>query len=144
MKKPRPYVILGLLAAILAVLVSVGLAAGGEGEAADLGEPVSLAAQVQPFLNLQCVACHLTGAESGGLNLEPGKSRAELLLESEEAPMPRVTPGDPEASYLVHKLRGTHLEVGGSGSRMPQGGGAVSDATLAMIERWVRQGALDN
>jgi mono/diheme cytochrome c family protein len=141
---PRPYAILGLAAVVLAVLVSVGLAGGDEDEPADLGEPVSLSAQVQPFLNFQCVACHLTGAESGGLNLEPGKTRDELLEESDGAPIPRVTPGDPEASYIVHKLRGTHLEVGGSGSLMPQGATSVSEELLALVERWVLQGALDN
>jgi len=140
----KPYAVLGPLAAALAVLVSVGLAGGDEGEPADLGEPVSLSAQVQPFLNFQCVACHLTGAESGGLNLEPGKTRDELLQDSEGAPLPRVTPGDPEASYLVHKLRGTHLEVGGSGSQMPQGGVGVSQDLLALVERWILQGAPDN
>jgi len=142
--KPRPYALLGLAAAVLAVLVSVGLAGGDEHGAADLGEPVSLSAQVQPFLNFQCVACHLTGAESGGLNLEPGKTRAELLEDSNGASIPRVTPGDPEASYIVHKLRGTHLEVGGSGSLMPQGATSVSEELLALVERWVLQGALDN
>lgn len=144
MTKSRPYVILGPVAALLAALVSVGLAGGGEGEPADLGEPVSLSAQVQPYLNFQCVACHLTGAESGGLNLEPGKAHAELLEDSDGAPLPRVTPGDPEASYLVHKLRGTHLEVGGSGSLMPQGGVGVSEELLALVERWILQGALDD
>jgi hypothetical protein len=137
-------VLLGLVAAVLAVLVSVGLAGGEEGEPADLGEPVSLSAQVQPFLNFQCVACHLTGAESGGLNLEPGRTRDELLADSDGAPLPRVTPGDPEASYIVHKLRGTHLEVGGSGSQMPQGGVGVSEELLALVERWILQGAPDN
>ena len=124
----------------LGLLALVGLAIGGDEAERDLGEPVSYASEVQLFFNQQCVACHLTGAESGGLNLEPGLSHEELLEDSVGAEMPRVTPGDPEESYLFHKLRGTHLDVGGSGVVMPQGG-QVSDQILAMIERWIAQGA---
>lgn len=109
-------------------------------------EPVSFSNDVQPILNSQCVYCHVTGAENGGLNLGRRHAHAALMSESTEAPMPRVTPGDPDQSYLIHKLRGTHLEVGGNGSAMP-----VYDppkpfpaAQLDLIERWVGEGAPKN
>lgn len=109
-------------------------------------EGVSFAADIQPMLNSQCVYCHVTGAENGGLNLGRRQAYADLLADSEGAPLPRVVPGDVEGSYLIHKLRGTHLDVGGSGSPMP-----VYDPPkpfpakyLEAIERWIEAGAPDN
>lgn len=109
-------------------------------------EDVSFSADIQPMLNSQCVYCHVTGAENGGLNLGRRQAYAELLADSEGAPLPRVTPGDVEQSYLVHKLHGTHLEVGGNGSPMP-----VYDPPkpfpanyLKLVEAWIEAGAPDN
>lgn len=129
--------------AILCGLMALGVTAlAGAAEP----EGVSFADDLQPVLNSQCVYCHVTGAENGGLNLGRRHSHADLLSPSEGAPLPRVAPGDVEGSYLVHKLRGTHLEVGGSGSPMP-----VYDPPkpfpakyLEAVERWIEAGAADN
>jgi hypothetical protein len=114
-------------------------------QAAD--KPVSFKDDVQPILNSQCVFCHVTGAENGGLNLGRRESHAALLSPSTEAPtMPRVTPGDPSKSYLVHKLKGTQLEVGGSGAPMPMYDPPKPFPAehLEIIERWIRDGAPKN
>lgn len=61
-----------------------------------------------------------------------------------QADMPRVTPGEPATSYLLHKLKGTHIAAGGSGKQMPGGTLCCLDAqTMSMIESWVAQGALE-
>ena len=117
----------------------------GSTTAAD--KPVSFKDDVQPILNSQCVFCHVTGAENGGLNLGRRESYASLTSPSTEAPsMPRVTPGDPSKSYLVHKLKGTHLEAGGSGSRMPMYDPPkpFPPEHLDVIERWIQEGAQKN
>ena len=101
------------------------------------------------------IACH--GGGLGGdelLNLEEGRSHSELVdVPSQQGPsMKRVEPGEPEQSYLWHKLSGTHVEVGGSGSPMPQAwslseGSGTTDhypleaPDLSLIEAWIRQGA---
>ncbi len=60
---------------------------------------------------------------------------------SMEAPlMDLVEPGRPEESYLVHKLRGTQLEVGGMGQQMPFSG-PLSEDELALVEAWIAAGA---
>ena len=56
--------------------------------------------------------------------------------------MPRVTPGDTLQSYLIHKLRGSHVEAGGAGERMPNGGPYLSEAEIARFEAWVNGGDL--
>ena len=128
----RPY-----LAAALFVATTVAMA----DEAA-----VSFKTQIQPILDGQCVFCHVTGAENGGLNLGRRVARASLLAVSTEAPMPRVTPGAPEQSYLIHKLRGTQLAAGGSGNRMPMNDPPrpLDDGQLDLILRWIDAGAVDN
>lgn len=113
----------------------------------DAAVPVSFKTDLQPIINAQCVFCHVTGAENGGLNLGRRVSHAALMAASTEAPaMPRVTPGDTEKSYLIHKLKGTHLDAGGSGTRMPMNDPPrpLDAAQLELFVRWVESGALDN
>jgi hypothetical protein len=52
-----------------------------------------------------------------------------------------VAPGDPEASYLVQKTRGTQGGVGGGGSRMPLADSPLDDADQALLETWIANGA---
>ena len=123
------------------LLPALLVAASVQGE-----DAVSFSRDIQPILNSQCVYCHVTGAENGGLNLGRRQSHAALMADSTEAPMPRVTPGDRDNSYLIHKLRGTHLDVGGSGSAMPMYDPPkpFPTAQLEIIERWIEQGAVKN
>jgi hypothetical protein len=53
----------------------------------------------------------------------------------------RVAPGDPETSYLVHKLDGRSSIVG---SRMPQGGPFLSTTEINAVRAWVTAGAPNN
>jgi len=52
----------------------------------------------------------------------------------------RVTPDDPDNSYLVQKLEGT-AAVGG---RMPQGGPFLDQATIDMVRQWIADDAMNN
>jgi hypothetical protein len=53
-----------------------------------------------------------------------------------------VASGSSADSYLVAKLRGTHVEFGGSGGPMPAGGNPpLDEATISMIEAWIDAGA---
>ena len=53
----------------------------------------------------------------------------------------RVEPGDPDNSYLIQKLEGA---PGIMGSRMPQGGPFLDQATVDMIRQWIMDGAPNN
>jgi hypothetical protein len=57
--------------------------------------------------------------------------------------MNRITPGDPEASYLFHKLRGTHrlAPALGTGCRMPYGSCCLSPQDIGKIREWITEGA---
>ena len=58
--------------------------------------------------------------------------------------MKMVLPGDPDNSYLVHKLRGTHLSIGGTGQNMPQYAAALPQGQIDRIVQWVLDGAIKN
>lgn len=89
-----------------------------------------------------CTACHAGAAAPLGLRLEAGASYALLVgAASVEVPaLMRVQPGNPDASYLIHKLEGT-AEVGG---RMPLNGTPLPQATIDVIRQWITDGATDN
>ncbi len=85
---------------------------------------------VQPIFNSNCSGCH---GSNGGLSL----STYNNLMAGTSTNGPVVVVGDGANSLIVRKLRGQ------AGSRMPQGGAALANETIAMIETWINQGALN-
>jgi len=90
--------------------------------------------------------CHSNTSASAGLSLAEGESFDALVgvASTEAATLNRVTAGDPDASYLIHKLEGTQVGVGGSGSRMPASGSFLSDEEVQVIRDWITAGAENN
>ncbi len=109
---------------------------------------VSFSEQVQPILTDRCAfgGCHASTSPAAGQSLAEGLAYMNTVnVPSEELPsMDRVEPGDPDQSYLVHKIQGTHLDVGGSGLRMPRGQEPLSDDQIDLIRAWIEQGARNN
>ncbi len=106
---------------------------------------VTLEKDVQPFFNTSCVMCHIPGVANGEMILEEGDAFKALVNAKATGAKGqlRVVPGQPDQSYLLRKLKGTHKDVNGAGERMPMGGAQVSDATLATIAQWIADGALE-
>lgn len=50
----------------------------------------------------------------------------------------RVNPGNPDESYLIHKLEGREGIVG---SRMPLTSPPLSEAELELVRKWIAGGA---
>lgn len=86
-----------------------------------------------------CTTCHTGATAPLGLRLDEGVSYAMLVnVASVEDPThKRIDPGNPDASYLVHKIEGT-ASVGG---RMPLGGAPLPPETIAVIRQWITEGA---
>ena len=89
-----------------------------------------------------CVSCHTSVGRnpSGGLDLGHAVAYANLVgTASRERPgMLRVAPGDPENSYIVHKIEG---RAGIVGARMPNGGPYLGDGQILVMRRWIALGA---
>ncbi|RJG03355.1 hypothetical protein D3878_18610 [Noviherbaspirillum sedimenti] len=110
-----------------------------------LAQAVSFKKNVLPVFQRNCLACHVTGEEQGGLGLMPKLAYKSLVGKpSLQSGLPRVAPREPERSYLLHKLRGTHLDQGGSGARMPLGLQPLGDEEMAQIVAWIAAGAPNN
>jgi parallel beta-helix repeat protein len=96
---------------------------------------------------VQCSPCH-TSSSSGGLTGLHDYNMAynnTVNVPSTELPaMDRIEPSNSAQSYLMHKLDGTHLTVGGTGSRMPLGGPYLSQGDLDGIRAWINSGAPQN
>jgi hypothetical protein len=91
-----------------------------------------------------CTNCH---SDAGGrvpptgMVLLPGRSFDSIVnvaVRGKPGAI-RVIPGDPENSYLVHKLEG---RSGTAGLRMPIGGPPfLTDGQILIIKRWIELGA---
>ena len=77
------------------------------------------------------------------VSLIEGEAYETLLGEgsAQQDALALVEPGEPELSYLWHKLAGTHLEVGGEGERMPKGGEPLTVAQIDLVRAWIELGA---
>lgn len=105
----------------------------------------SFSEDILPVFQQNCVSCHVTGEELGGLGLAPSLAYRQLVeAEALQSPMARVKPGAPEESYLLHKLAGTHLDQGGTGGRMPLGFPPLAETQIDQITRWIAAGAPNN
>jgi hypothetical protein len=90
-----------------------------------------------------CVTCHTGRIPNINLNFGPGADAYALLVNVPSRQRPDlmlVAPGDPENSYLVHKLEG---RTGIVGLRMPRNGPPfLTDGQLRVLKRWIEEGAI--
>ncbi len=130
-----------------ALLVLAGCGAGN-GEGLDEGgQPVAPAPPANTdFQQIQdtvftpiCTACHAGAAAPRGLRLDAANSYAMLVnVASVEVPaLLRVNPGNPDDSYLVHKIEGTAAV----GARMPLGGPPLPQDRIDLVRQWIAAGA---
>jgi len=91
-----------------------------------------------------CTNCHnAIGSRFNGLDLSPAVSYSNLVNVPSrgKAGAVRVIPGDPENSYLIHKLEGRSTIAG---VRMPLGGPFLETGQILVIRRWIEIGAPNN
>jgi hypothetical protein len=137
----------GLLLASLALVFAGCTAGNGEGLDAG-GRPVSgPPVGSSDFQEIQdtiftpiCTACHVGANAPQGLRLDAANSYAMLVnVASAESPGTlRVNPGNPDASYIVHKIEGTAAV----GVRMPANGPPyLPQDRIDLVRRWISAGA---
>ena len=94
--------------------------------------------------NVFSAACAIPGCHGGagaqqGMRLDPGFSFGNLVCVRlpRDPSQFRVIPGDPDNSFIIHKLEGTQ----NIGDRMPLGGPYLDQATIDVIRLWIANGA---
>jgi hypothetical protein len=136
-----------------AALLLIGCAAGCAGNGVGLdqnGQPIGaggggpITADFQSIQNNVftpiCSLCHIGAGAPEGLQLDAAHSYNLLVgVPSNEQPsLLRVKPGDPNNSYMVHKIEGAPGIVGG---QMPLGETPLPQATIDAIRQWIANGA---
>jgi hypothetical protein len=92
---------------------------------------------------ISCVTCHtdVGRTPAGGLILLHDRAYDQLVnVSSTEIPsLMRVDPGNPDRSYMVHKIEG---RAGIVGRRMPFNGPPyLTDGQILIMRRWIERGA---
>ena len=136
----------------IGLFLLAGVACAGDGTGLDEddgGDEVTLS-DVQPIFTGNCAlpGCHVGSSPAEGMSLGAGQTFSNVVnVQARQlSTMNRVTPNQPDDSYLVHKVQGTHLDVGvgGSGSRMPLNRSPLSQGDIDLIRAWIQAGAQSN
>ena len=127
-------------------------AAGNTGTSAGIvvnvanAAPVTLTQIQSDVFTPACSGCH-SGPTStnlpSGMNLSSTAESFAALVNVQSlqvGSLNRVTPGDPDNSYLIQKLEGTAAV----GARMPQGGPFLDQEVIDEIRQWISDGAENN
>jgi hypothetical protein len=95
------------------------------------GERVDYVRQIKPILSSRCYACHSALRQQSGLRVD---TAAVLLAGGDSGAA--VEPGNSADSLIVQYITG-------DGIRMPpeDDGAALSDSQIALIKRWIDEGA---
>ncbi len=110
--------------------------------AADTSEPPIGEACAEPaaVMSDHCTSCHNSTNAVAGLSL--ANIGTAVGADSTQSELPLIAAGDPDQSYLLHKMRGTHGVVGGMGTEMPPPGlESVPEARIQLIADWIAAGA---
>jgi hypothetical protein len=136
--------------ALLLAAGAAGCAGNGDGLNQN-GQPISEGGSTGPitaeFQSIQdnvftpiCSKCHNGASAPEGLQLDAGHSYNLLVgvPSSEQPNLLRVKPGDPDDSYMVHKIENS---PGISGGQMPLNEMPLPQATIDAIRQWITDGA---
>ncbi len=106
-------------------------------EQAEETQEISYSRNIQPIFDQNCVSCH---PSSGNLDLTASNSYNELVNVTASGYQGiLVVPGDSESSVLYKKIDGSNVY----GSNMPLGR-SLSASQIALIKRWIDEGAQNN
>ena len=91
---------------------------------------VSYSKDIQPLWNQDCISCHKTGSVAPDLS----QANSHLALTKNNK---YVIPGNATASILYKSL------IGDGAALMPTAG-KWSDSKIALVTKWINDGALNN
>ena len=123
----------GMVAAVAVALIGTGLAVwSGTGGHWGVGHEVSFSRDIRPILNQNCVPCH------GGVRQKNGVSFIfrEEALGIGKSGRRTIVPGKPDESELIARVTSENPEA-----RMPYHGPPLPPQQIALLRRWIKEGA---
>ena len=127
----RVFAGVGVVAA--AVLGGVGMRGVAAQDAAN--KPAFYTEKVRPILQTNCGKCHFDMNHKGGLSLQ---TKASTMKGGRDGVV--VVPGDPAKSNLLTLIK--HEGPADDPKPMPPKSPKMSDADIAVIEKWIKAGAV--
>ena len=127
-----------LLPFFIILIAAVAPTAGADDKPAKpaADAPVSYYKQVRPLFQTSCFGCHQPAQAKGGLVMT---SHAGLLKGGESGD-PGVVPNHPEKGTLLAQI----TPVGKEPAEMPKEGQPLSADQIALVRRWISEGAKDD
>jgi mono/diheme cytochrome c family protein len=126
-------VLAGVGLTAVAVLAGAGLPGVSAQDGAN--KPAFYTEKVKPILQTNCGKCHFDMNHKGGLAMD---TKALMMKGGRDGVV--IVPGDPANSMLVKLIR--HEGPADDPKPMPPKGPKMSDADIAVIEQWVKAGAV--
>jgi len=120
---------------VTAVAVLAGLGLRGVAAQDGANKPAFYTEKVRPILQTNCGKCHFDVNHKGGLSL---MTKASTLKGGLDGVV--IVPGDPANSLLVKLIR--HEGPADDPKPMPPNSPKISDEDIAVIEQWVKAGAV--
>ena len=131
----------GWLAALLAVaLCSTWSGLARVAPAEPIPETVGFNSDIRPILFEKCYRCHGPDAGTRQANLrldrEEAATQDATRTVAADGPLQVIAPGVPDRSAVMHRITATD-----PAQRMPYGEQPLSEREVALLERWIEQGA---
>ncbi len=124
---------MNLKSAILWVTLLANATASGQEKKAENALPaVAFSKQIAPILVKKCVACHGPEKSKGHFRLDS----FDFLMRPGESKSAPVVPSQPQQSEIVRRLKAKDED-----DRMPQKDEPLPAEHIALIERWIQDGA---
>ena len=104
------------------------------------GKTVSFYADVRPILQEHCQGCHQPAKHGGDYVMTPFSA----LLKGGESEDAAIVPGKPDQSNLIKMITPEKSKTGPAKAEMPKEKPPLPAVQIALIARWIREGAKDD
>ena len=94
-------------------------------------DKVDYTTQIKPIFTQHCNVCHGAVKQKSGIRLDAG-----VLIHRGTEDAKLIAPGKADQSLLIHAVLGTE-----GVERMPKDGKPLSDEQIALLKRWINEGA---
>jgi cytochrome c553 len=98
-----------------------------------LSTAVDFQKEILPLLEDNCIDCHGPDKQKARLRID----RRPVLLLGGDSGSPAIVPGNPAKSHLIELIK-----LKDPDERMPQKGDPLSSAEIALLEKWIAEGAV--
>ena len=98
-----------------------------------LSTAVDFQKEILPLFEENCIDCHGPDKQKARLRID----RRPVLLLGGDSGSPAIVPGNPAKSHLIELIK-----LKDPDERMPQKGDPLSSAEIALLEKWIAEGAV--